>query len=590
MKTMSFLIFLFFFLLLSVVVGATVQYVENGWVLEEVSPGPFSNATKLSYNSNLKEVSISKTEDWSKSMSGQDVRNVPIKYYKRVTIQTPYGEETEYKEVREMSTTIDLTRHSNYNIRQFDYNDDYICKIGYGTVTFSGVSNTIYITGGTEGAPITMTDVYNADQANGWGRVFKYNNSMYRINCYIDIGNSTEVGNFSIEDEHLEMYDQTATANDYFKIREGSRMFCFKSSFYHLRQGGDDRFMDTDNGDDYTLLEIERCSIFHSVSNPLYIDNWDGNVFINDTTSHGLAPRYDGNFVFKNTTMLSTYYGFRECAPIVDNYKMTATYCIAHPRARVDGEFNITNSIFGDTNSNERPMVLIYGTKPTLILRLVDCTSLHSSNLFRTDRGGSWGSDLWYRSNTFNLETEANASVKLYNQTGILVLNVTSGEDGKITEQIVDVIGHSNTTDYIYYTPFRLVISKEGYRTYNATFNNSLEPINYKIYLEQKPEDWNYSQNLSWKVLNLTDTTILKLSENGSLAIAGRLYELTNTPPPGDTVVFQIANNLWLTESGDMYVKENLHEETNVINIIMVLMFINMLGYAMYKKMRKRDR
>jgi len=108
--------------------------------------------------------------------------------------------------------------------------------------------------------------------------------------------------------------------------------------------------------------------------------------------------------------------------------------------------------------------------------------------------------------------------------------------------------------------------------------------INYSI------QEWNYSQNLSWKILNLTDTTILKLSEDGNLAIAGQLYELTNTPPPGDTVAFQIADNLWLTESGDMYVKENLHEETNVINIIMVLMFINMLGYAMYKKMRKRDR
>jgi len=113
----------------------------------------------------------------------------------------------------------------------------------------------------------------------------------------------------------------------------------------------------------------------------------------------------------------------------------------------------------------------------------------------------------------------------------------------------------------------------------NATYS-----LNYSI------QEWNYSQNLSWKILNLTDTTILKLSEDGNLAIAGQLYELTNTPPPGDTVAFQIADNLWLTESGDMYVKENLHEETNVINIIMVLMFINMLGYAMYKKMRKRDR
>jgi len=54
------------------------------------------------------------------------------------------------------------------------------------------------------------------------------------------------------------------------------------------------------------------------------------------------------------------------------------------------------------------------------------------------------------------------------------------------------------------------------------------KPQDWTIALSEQP-DWDYSQTLAWKVLNLTDTTILKLSENGNLAIAGKLYENTNT-------------------------------------------------------------
>jgi len=80
--------------------------------------------------------------------------------------------------------------------------------------------------------------------------------------------------------------------------------------------------------------------------------------------------------------------------------------------------------------------------------------------------------------------------------------------------------------------------------------------IDWTIALDTR--DWNYSQDLAWKVLNLTDTTILKLDENGNLAIAGELYENTNTAPPN--VIFKIANVLWLTRAGDLYLVKELME------------------------------
>jgi hypothetical protein len=54
---------------------------------------------------------------------------------------------------------------------------------------------------------------------------------------------------------------------------------------------------------------------------------------------------------------------------------------------------------------------------------------------------------------------------------------------------------------------------------------------------------------------------------------------LTNTPPPGNTVAFKIDDNLWLTESGDLYIEKELHEESNFIyyNIIATLVGICIL-------------
>jgi len=103
---------------------------------------------------------------------------------------------------------------------------------------------------------------------------------------------------------------------------------------------------------------------------------------------------------------------------------------------------------------------------------------------------------------------------------------------------------------------YNLTIAKDGYMDYSTTviFN---EPLDWTIALSEQP-DWDYSQTLAWKVLNLTDTTILKLSENGNLAIAGELYENTNTPPPN--VIYKVANVFWLTKTGDLYLAKELME------------------------------
>lgn len=130
-----------------------------------------------------------------------------------------------------------------------------------------------------------------------------------------------------------------------------------------------------------------------------------------------------------------------------------------------------------------------------------------------------------------------------------------------------------------------ITVSKTNYTTYNATLEIRDE---LDLTVSLKSHVWNYSPPYAWHILNLTDTMILKLTRDGDLAIAGELYELTNTPPPGDTVAFQINDTLWLTKSGDLYIEGELVEETNFYNIFASVGAVLCLIYFYYNRRRRK--
>lgn len=77
---------------------------------------------------------------------------------------------------------IDLTKTDYIDINIPDDLDRLFVKLGPHSVVYSGVTNVITVTGGTPGAPITYTDIYNADVAGGWG-VFVNSGSCNRCYC-----------------------------------------------------------------------------------------------------------------------------------------------------------------------------------------------------------------------------------------------------------------------------------------------------------------------------------------------------------------------------------------------------------------------
>ena len=174
--------------------------------------------------------------------------------------------------------------------------------------------------------------------------------------------------------------------------------------------------------------------------------------------------------------------------------------------------------------------------------------------------------NLIVNSNMSNInESVEDAIVIIRDNDGDLVYNGTTDENGSISTSIwwgavvaIDETptGINDLNNYkVDNNPYNITITKDKYETYEGIFE-IYKKGEWTITLESR--DWNYSNTLAWKILNLTDTTILKLDENGNLAIAGKLYENTNTAP--NNVLYKIKDLFWLTKTGDLYLVKELME------------------------------
>jgi len=67
--------------------------------------------------------------------------------------------------------------------------------------------------------------------------------------------------------------------------------------------------------------------------------------------------------------------------------------------------------------------------------------------------------------------------------------------------------------------------------------------------------EWNLSFEIAWRVINITDITILNLSTNGNISIAGSFFESSSLPA---NVAVNINNSFWLTVNGDLHISGTL--------------------------------
>jgi len=124
--------------------------------------------------------------------------------------------------------------------------------------------------------------------------------------------------------------------------------------------------------------------------------------------------------------------------------------------------------------------------------------------------------------------------------------NITiPNQEGTHTYKLYTIGGNGNLTT--------IDITETTDRIYNK--NIYLDSANNWTSSLTQPS-WDYSSNLDFKILNESKHTIFKLDEDGNLAIAGNLYENTNSPPPSANILWSFNNLFWLDDFGNFYINK----------------------------------
>ena len=168
------------------------------------------------------------------------------------------------------------------------------------------------------------------------------------------------------------------------------------------------------------------------------------------------------------------------------------------------------------------------------------------------------------RNNTANVNFSIeNANVSVYDKDNNLTFTQLTDENGSVSQPVywgrlvsfdTGSSGvrddNKNVTDL---NPFRITITADNYGDYEGIFE-LYEKQTIKINLEDR--DWNYSNIPEWKILNNSKHTILKINSDGDLAIAGNIYESTNSPPAGKNILWSWNSIMWLDNLGNLYLNK----------------------------------
>ena len=173
--------------------------------------------------------------------------------------------------------------------------------------------------------------------------------------------------------------------------------------------------------------------------------------------------------------------------------------------------------------------------------------------------------------NSFNFSFHGDVSFKIVDNDGneISGANVTlsnayntysdtTDADGKLTHDAMFYRVYYNNSQnkwpWLYASilemgTYNLTITKDGYKDYSTTVTINA-PQDWTIALEEKPA-WNSTKPVSLKIWNSTGYVIMKLTDDGDMAIAGTLHENTDDAPAD--YVWGIPGLLWLDSQGNLY-------------------------------------
>lgn len=363
-------------------------------------------------------------------------------------------------------------------------------------ITYDAPSNTITVTGYTEGAPCTFEDIYQADVAGGWGVVSKQGTLQYLFDCKIVIGGISTHTWFADKNVQVVFSASAVSGNAQYLIQVKYR------GHFRLGQLDDATNKLTSRGVQVTAVDsgYNYISIIYGQHSSADIQFYSSS-FISTSPqgarSHQIrslrnnAPVY--NCLFDNV-MFNT--------GSIDGYRITMIKGNI-PLSRSSGTFDDLFIQQPDgyyvywyqaETGNLKNFKGIGHTGVWGSIRVLDITVDH--DIINGDLDAwtfNWGTGSTakvYRKYTFNLKVTQKdgspingATVTLKDKDGNQVFQVTTDAQGEIAEQTVSrgYYDQPNGNTLQDYSPHALIIEKAGYQTYEKKF--TMDKIDWLIKL-----------------------------------------------------------------------------------------------------------
>jgi len=467
-------------------------------------------------------------KDYDTKENKNKLKSVPLYIYENYCVKGKENCTNKLKKVKDL----DLTK-SNIEL---ELEDNTYYKIGENSITFL-TGNIIKIMGnsthGTESNPYTLNDVYEADIANGWNCIDKYNDFQYWINstkCHMQIGgNDTYHTYFEIKEAQitLDLAGQTSS---------GIKSFIEFGQYSHITLGELTQGATDETGYGVSIMVINDALFYSLIFTPKTGDNdclesvWNGSQTVYWLTCeiemYGVqftqANRYTsytpdqliGLHRLDNLTMYSIYMDGNihiattpewQFNPTKNEHKNQLLMNSIKLRRPQNGVYESLNTIGGayymrDTSWGANVTIVDFKGRGvvsyfqyfTSIPNNSELTWLNADiDKYTTWIKGSVNPNGFrsYMKYTFDLGVYdynnsplANATISLIQNNGDIALSTTTDINGTVPQQNLTwgywentyypnnvIVDENNLTTNIT-SPYTLIIEKDGYVSYNYTW------------------------------------------------------------------------------------------------------------------------
>lgn len=398
--------------------------------------------------------------------------------------------------------------------------------IGFGsTITYSGATDTITVTGGAEGSEITFWDVWNASDVNGWGVVHNNNESnvQYQIDCKLQIGDGGTQTWFATEGEVVVFTKNVA------------QTLLLKGGYYapirtHFRMGNLDSNEEAFNGS-ISIFETTIAGVEYFYALNSDIKFYDSIIVY---TSHGICNWYASGSTLGSADIQRSKIDFSSTVSL-NFFELKVADCQIDGLEVYGGSFlpeitplYVWNDIYlmGQEYGTGVALFPQFGN-PIIIKNLkVSDKKTHEFHIYGNanctliDVVVVWdditfeapiNSEQWWIRYCFRVNVtdsagspieNANITVRHYGTEPAQDFTVLTWANGTHPEQnllFMKLNATGGATPY-YMNPYNLTITKSGYQTYTANFTVT-EKLEWQISLQSKTANASWTLSLFGLVL-----------------------------------------------------------------------------------------